>query len=95
MTTMDSAPSITQYLLMRLAARRTRAARVATARTWVQSLVRITWHLAGFSSLTIAGFMWDMIAGFVVMGIACFVMSTLTTTNTNAAPADPMARRRA
>lgn len=94
MTTMDSAPTLTQFVLMRLAARRTRVARVAMARTWVQSLVRITLHLAGFSSLTIAGFMWDMIAGFVVLGISCFLMSTLTTTNTNVPQTDPMVRRR-
>jgi hypothetical protein len=83
MATLDSAPTLTQFLVMKLAARRTRVAREAMARTWIGATVRIMWHLAGFSSLTIAGFMWDMIAGFVVLGISCFVMSTLTTTNTS------------
>jgi hypothetical protein len=95
MSTMDT-PTFTGLLVMKLA-NRARAKREGKAitRTMLQTIVRIVWHLAGFSSLTYAAFLWDMKAGFVVLGISCFVMSTLTTATNDVSQSDPMARRRA
>lgn len=93
MSTLDT-PTFTGFVVAKLAARaRRKSEGKAITRTILQTIVRIVWHLAGFSSLTYAAFLWDMKAGFVVLGISCFVMSTLTTA-TSAVQSDPMARRR-
>lgn len=81
MTTMEI-PTVTSFLVMKLnSLARKRAEKATRPITWVQSFIRLVWHIAGFSSLTTAGFMWDMIAGFIVLGLSCFVMSQLTTSN--------------
>lgn len=49
------------------------------AKTPIQLFIRIVFQLAGFSCLTIAGFMWTMMAGMVVAGISCFFLSWLVT----------------
>lgn len=93
MSTVD-VPSFTGFVLARIAARKRNRAMAVNARTILQSIVRIVWHVAGFSSLTYAAFLWDMRAGFVVLGISCFIMSTLTTASNDTVQSDPMARRR-
>lgn len=45
--------------------------------SWVQNLVRLTLHLAGFSALTIAAFTLTFAAGMVAVGISCFLLSAL------------------
>lgn len=93
MTTLDT-PTFTGFIIARMAARKRNKAMAATARTMLQTIVRIVWHIAGFSSLTYSAFLWDMRAGFVVLGISCFIMSALTTTSNDTNQSDPMARRR-
>lgn len=105
MTTLDS-PSLSQFLVHKLGraiterkeAKATKAKAIRTL-TWFQSTIRLVLHLAGFASLTYAGFVWDIIAGLVVGGICCFILSSLITpttpTSTNTRPpVDPMATRR-
>lgn len=61
-----------------------------SARTWVQTLIRLVLHLAGFGCLTIAGFYWTITAGYVVAGLSCFAMAWLSTPDTS--PAQPPVR---
>lgn len=63
-----------------------RSEQVKRARTWMQSIVRFVLQVCGFSSLTYAGFLWHIIAGFVVMGVACFLLSTLLTNSNTSQP---------
>lgn len=80
MTTMDT--TLTQFVLGKLAMRaRTRKQDKASTRTltWVQTLVRLMFHLGGFGCLTFAGFTWTITAGYVVAGLSCFAMSRLLT----------------
>ena len=105
MTTYEGVPSLGTFLAMKLTNRisRTRAKeREATPRTWVQTIVRLVLHLAGFSTLTMAGFTWNMTAGLIVAGLSCFVLSWLMSTSSENETAktlqqfgpDPMATRR-
>lgn len=48
-------------------------------RTWIQSLVRLTLHIAGFSCFTIAGFSVSLPAGLIVAGVSCLILSYLST----------------
>ena len=82
-TFVREAPSTKDFIALKLAGffakRATR--KVAIPRTWVQTLITTALHLAGFSSLTYAAFLWDMIAGFVVLGVCCFILSKLMNTS--------------
>src|SRR5688572_33134581 len=83
MTTMD-VPTVGQFLTLRMAKffdKRGEAKRATHAGTWIQTVTRLVMHLAGFSCLTYAGFLWHPVAGFVVAGFSCFVLSWLTTSN--------------
>lgn len=78
--------SVRTFLSMKLAGwleKRASKPRTATAPTWVNALLTTALHLAGFSSLTIAAFIWDIRAGFVVLGLCCFVLSRLINATTN------------
>jgi len=80
MTTIDS--PISTIIAMKLARRATKRREQAMTRVptgLTLAFVRLTLHLAGFSSLTYAAFMWDMKAGFIAAGLCCFVFSTLLT----------------
>ena len=88
MTTIDGMPSITGYLVGRLYARTQRTAKQraeaqhASYRVPVGGflvLVRLMLHLAAFSSLTYAAFLWDKIPGFIAIGFFLLVLSTLLT----------------
>lgn len=87
MTTMD-VPTVGQFLTLRMAKffakRQAREANHAGA--WFQTVTRLMLHLAGFSCLTYAGFLWHPIAGFVVAGFSFFVLSSLTTSDQPARP---------
>lgn len=80
MTTMD-VPTVGQFLTLRMAkffANRGKPREATHAGAWVQLVVKLVMHLAGFASLTYAGFLWHPIAGFVVAGLSCFLLSWLT-----------------
>lgn len=106
MTTYDGVPSLTTYLTMMLTNRVSRAkAKERTQntgnhmRTFLQAIVRLTLHLAGFSALTFAGYTWNMTAGLIVGGLSCFVMawllnSSATVSESATTHVDPMATRR-
>lgn len=85
MTTVDGTTSLPRFLVWKLAKAMDKRARTreATERTHTQfqTIMRLLLHIAGFASLTIAGFAFNFIAGMIVLGICCFVMSTLLTTN--------------
>lgn len=80
MTTMDlrENPTFTNFIAMKLAARRARKAQ-ANAVTRVVIIVRLMMHIVGFSFLTMAGFSWNITAGLIVAGISCFAFSYLAT----------------
>lgn len=65
-------------------------------RTWVQTTMRLTLHIAGFALLTYAAFSWNITAGYALAGLSCFALSWL---NSNTAqpdgsePTDPTLRR--
>ena len=73
-------PSTTQFLLWKLgkAISKKQATARSHARTYLQSIVRLVLHLAGFGLLTIAGFTWNILAGYVIAGLSCFLLSWLT-----------------
>lgn len=87
MTTLGGVPdiTITRFLLskaVKASNRRAMARQASTqARMWVQTIVRLLCHLAGFSSLTIAGFAFSFIAGMVTLGVCFFIFSALFTTS--------------
>ena len=98
MTTMD-VPTVGQFLTLRMAkffANRGKGKEATHAPVWFQTVTRLVMHLAGFSCLTYAGFIWNPVAGFVVAGLSCFLMSWLTTgrqattTPTNRPQPDPL-----
>lgn len=78
--TMDEAPSITSVIGMRVASllvrHSQRKARIRP-RTWIQTLVRIVMHIAGFACLTISAWSINFTAGIAAAGISCFVLSWL------------------
>jgi hypothetical protein len=82
MTTMD-VPTLGEFATLRMAKffakRQAREANHAGA--WIQTVVRLVFHLAGFSCLTYAGFLWHPAAGFVVAGLSFFLLSWVTTSN--------------
>lgn len=81
MTTMD-VPTFGQFVTLRMAkfvGERGKAKQVAHAGTWIQTVTRLVMHLAGFSCLTYAGFLWHPVAGFVAAGLSWFLLSWLTT----------------
>lgn len=84
--------SAMKFRLANLLVKSAEKASTPKARTWVQSLSRFVLHIAGFSCLTIAGFMWDNVAGMIVAGISCFALSTLLTTK-NPTPPPPQRMR--
>jgi uncharacterized protein involved in cysteine biosynthesis len=87
MSTLADAPSIKDAFKLNIAKwliARKQAKEESTrnrVHAW-QTLMRVIWHLAGFSCLTVAGFYAHMIAGFAVAGFSCFLMSRLTTVTT-------------
>lgn len=106
MAVYEGVPSFSTFVAMKLANRVTAARRkeashaMNRARTWVQSLVRLMAHLAGFSLLTWAGFTWNMTAGLIVAGASCFIFawllndSSIETDTPERTHVDPMASRR-
>jgi hypothetical protein len=106
MTVYEGVPSIGTFIAMKLANRVSKSRRKEASqpmnrtRTWVQSIVKLMAHLAGFSLLTWAGFTWNMTAGLIVAGISCFVFAWLMndpsveTDTTSTTHVDPMASRR-
>lgn len=86
MATMDTRPSLFGVLAYWLA-EKTKPKTMADidrklaekARTRIQVFIRIMFIFAGFSCLTIAGFMWTMTAGMVTAGLSCFFLSWLIT----------------
>jgi len=90
MTTMD-VPTVGQFVTLKIAkffASREKT-KEANAPAWFQTVTRLVMHLAGFSCLTYAGFIWHPAAGFVAAGISCFLLSWLTTGNGR--PTEPKA----
>lgn len=88
MSTIVDAPSMTEAVKLNIAKwllqrKRTKEESTRTQLDVWQRLMRLVWHVAGFTLLTVAGFYAHMIAGFVVAGISCFLMSRLTTVPTN------------
>lgn len=83
MTTWDTTPTFGQFLLHKINKTMDKRARTRAAsehaHTLYQAIMRLLLHIAGFGCLTIAGFAFNFIAGMIVMGISCFVMSTLLT----------------
>ena len=84
MSTLADAPSMKDALRLNIAKwlLERKRAKEASSRTQInvwQRFMRLVWHLAGFSCLTVAGFYAHMIAGFAVAGFSCFLMSRLTT----------------
>jgi hypothetical protein len=107
MTTFDGVPGPGEYLTMWLAkmatrsSRRTRA-RVASSapslgvRAFLVTALKVLLQLAGFGSLTYAGFTVSMLAGLIIGGLSFFVLSWLIGTPTPAEnpPIDPILRNR-
>lgn len=93
MTTFDSSSLLTVLASWsRARALRSQAERAKTstrARTWVISTIRFMWHVAGFGSLTLAGFTWNITAGLVVAGVSCLLMSWLTAARPSQPPVPP------
>lgn len=94
MTTIDGVPSITGFLASWLYARAHRTmkqreeAQRASHRVPVGGFlvfVRLMLHLAAFSSLTYAAFLWDKIPGYIAIGFFLLVLSTLLTGQSRAA----------
>jgi hypothetical protein len=82
--TTDALPTFSQYLAMKAMSKaKNRAKRTSEVSNRVpelmQAIVRLVLHIAGFGSLTFAGFTWNMTAGMVIAGISCFALSWLTT----------------
>jgi hypothetical protein len=91
-------PTVAQLLLYKLGkalARKEEKAKVATnrAHTRIQTISRLMLHLAGFASLTIAGFSWTITAGWIAACISCFAFSWLTTNSDRAVPPNEQTRR--
>lgn len=86
--TTETAPTLREFAMLRLsmaASKRTRRAskaRTVNVNAVLVNTVRVMLHLAGFASLTLAGFQWNMIAGMIVAGVSCFALSTLLTRGT-------------
>jgi len=79
-------PTFLQFFAWRLGKAMDRQAKskaygTVRVRTILQTTVRLILHLAGFASLTIAGFTWSIAAGLVVAGASFFVLSWLTASN--------------
>lgn len=85
MSTMDGTPSLLDFISFRLTkAVKARKDKAAThARTWMQTIVRLTLHVAGFICLTYAAFTFSIAAGMIVAGISCFILSPLLTSTTS------------
>lgn len=80
--TFESNPSFGQFALWKLGkimAKRERAREATHAPTWFQTTIRLMMQLCGFGCLTFAGFTVSITAGLIVAGIACFVLSWLST----------------
>lgn len=79
----DALPSVGTFLGMKLAkafASREKAREISNREhAWVQTVIRLVFHLAGFGCLTYGAFLWHPIAGFVVAGFSFFAMSFLLT----------------
>lgn len=76
-------PTIPQLLAYKLL-KRTRNARSRVGfagnrqrPVWIETVIKLTLHIAGFIGLTIAGFHFNFIAGMVVFSLSCFVLSAL------------------
>jgi hypothetical protein len=103
MVTMGNTPTLGQFILMKLAAKRERRREesqvgiIPRTYMWFSSIVRLMAQLAGFSLLTIAGFEWHIIAGYVIAGLSCFVFSWLQSGTNHMQPqppaVDPLLRR--
>lgn len=96
MATMDirENPTLSNFIALKLAARRAKKSQQANTVTWMQTIVRLLLHVGGFSLLTLAGFSWNITAGLIVAGISCFALSWLnsgTSTNNNG-PTTPRLR---
>lgn len=81
MVTMDGTPSLSQFIVFKLAAmaeKRSKRKEVKRARPWIQATIKLVLHIAGFSCLTIAAWSFSFIAGMAVAGISCFALSWLT-----------------
>lgn len=88
MTTIDGTPTLgnllTYWLTKRLQRSQAEKAKRAMDRVYVGAflnIVRLMLHLAAFSSLTYAAFLWDKIPGFIVLGFFLLVLSKLLTGN--------------
>lgn len=84
MTTVDGNPSLVQFLHWKIGKVLSRRERIkaatkegAQAGQWFIAFVRVVLHMAGLSSLTIAGFSWSITAGWVAACLSCFVLSWL------------------
>jgi len=81
--TVEAMPTVGQFFLMKLAkafARRDKAKEASNrAQPWFQTITRLVFHVAGFASLTYAGFYGHPIAGFITMGLSFFALSYLMT----------------
>lgn len=74
----------TEYVTRRMGAvmmRRRERRSLSLPRTWIQTLVRLVLHIAGFSCFTIAGFSVSLPAGMIVAGVSCLILSYLSTKN--------------
>ncbi len=88
--TTETMPTVGQFFLMKLASklRNQGVAREGSTRAhaWIQTLIRLVLHVAGFGCLTYAGFIWHPAAGFVVAGLSLFLLSWLTTSRGTPTP---------
>lgn len=97
MIDMGMQPSVGQFLLMKLAARRARKAERFSYRVpaFIQASIRLMLHLAGFGCLTYAGFTWNITAGLIIAGVSFFVLSWLSNGTTSETDQPTMEVRRA
>ena len=88
MTTIDGAPTVTNFVLawLNARARRTQAQRAMAQQASYRvpvggfiTLIRLVLHIGAFCSLTYAAFLWDKIPGFIAIGFFLLVLSTLLT----------------
>lgn len=100
MTTMDT-PGFRDFIAMKLHSKLTaRKGTHAQPRTWMQSISRLMFHIAGFSCLTVAGFSWSITVGWIIAGLSSLAMSSLMTNGggsnvnrQNPNPGDHLSRR--
>lgn len=90
--TTETMPTVGQFFILKIAKALSRDKARETsnrAQPWFHTVIRLVFHLAGFTSLTYAGFYWHPIAGFVTMGLSFFLMSTLITARPMQQPGTP------